>query len=114
MAQDLKGAWMTTICQECEQFESRVKEWNRTYGAINPLPFIDGIIKPHRNLVFEGSTQDGAGISILSFQCLTCDQWWKVSAWGAIGTLDLMPQSPIYPSSRQIKSCNDFMKLPHR
>jgi len=91
---------MMIVCQECEQFEKRVKEWNRTYGTIDPLPFIDSIIEPHRHLVFEGRTHDGAGISVFSFQCLTCDQWWKVSAWGAIGTLDLRPQSPIYQSSR--------------
>jgi hypothetical protein len=98
MAQNLKWEWMMTICQKCEEFEKRVKKWNRTYGAIDPLPFIDGIIEPHRNLVFEGCRQDGTGCSVLSFQCLGCDQWWKVLSWGAFGTLDLRPQSPIYQS----------------
>jgi len=89
-----------TVCQECEQFERRVKEWNRTYGAIDPLLFIDDIIEPHRHLVFEGCRQDGTGCSVLSFQCLSCDQWWKVSAWGLLGTLDIRPQSLTHHSFR--------------
>lgn len=95
MAQNL-GGWMMTTCQECEQFERRIKEWNHTYGAIDPLPYIDDIIEPHRHLIFEGCRHDGAGCSVLSFQCLGCDQWWIVSAWGAVGTLDLRPQSSIH------------------
>ena len=99
MAQNL-GRLMMPACQECEQFEKRVKEWSRTNGTIDPLPFIDSLIEPHRHLVFEGRRRDGAGCSVLSFQCLSSDNWWKVSAWGAVGTLDLQPQPPTYQSLR--------------
>jgi hypothetical protein len=81
-----------TICQKCEQFGRRVKEWNCTHGVINPLPYIYGIIEPHRDLVFEGFEHDGAGCSVLTFRCLCCDQLWTVSAWRAVGSLEIWPQ----------------------
>jgi len=79
------------ICQDCEQFEKRVKKWNYTNGAVDPLPHIDDMIKPHKYLIFEGRRSDGAGGSVLLFQCLKCDQWWKLSAWPVVGHLDVGP-----------------------
>jgi len=79
------------ICQACEEFEKRVKKWNFTHGAVDPLPYIDDMIKPHKHLIFEGRRVDGAGGFLLSFQCLKCDQWWRVSAWSAVGHLDVCP-----------------------
>ncbi|MBW2538290.1 MAG: hypothetical protein JRE27_01625 [Deltaproteobacteria bacterium] len=73
------------ICQACEKFEKRVKKWNYIHGAIDPLPYIDDMIKPHKHLIFEGKRYDGAGGSLLSFQCLKCDQWWKLYAWRKTG-----------------------------
>jgi hypothetical protein len=49
------------ICEACEQFERRVKEWNYTHGVTDPLPYIDEMIKPHKHLIFEGRSIDGAG-----------------------------------------------------
>jgi len=79
------------ICQECEEFEKRVRKWNCTHGAVDPLPYIEDMIKPHKHLIFEGRRIDGAGAFLLSFQCLKCDQWWRVSAWSAVGHLDVCP-----------------------
>ena len=79
------------ICEACEQFERRIKEWNYTNGAINPLSYIDDMVKPHKHLIFEGRKSDGAGGYVLLFQCLKCDQWWKVSAWPVVGHLDVWP-----------------------
>ena len=87
------------ICQECKQFEKRVKQWNCTHGVIDPLPHIDDLVKPHRHLIYEGRRPDGAGGYMLTFQCLRCDQWWKISAWGLVGTLNIRPQSSIFQSS---------------
>jgi hypothetical protein len=81
------------ICQACEKFEERVKKWNDLHGAIDPLPYIDDMIKPHKYLIFEGRRYDGAGGSFLSFQCLKCDQWWKLYAWPVVGHLDVWPQA---------------------
>jgi hypothetical protein len=91
---------MMTICQECEQFEKRVKKWNGTHGVIDPLPYLNDMVKPHKHLIFEWSRQDGAGGYLLSFQCLRCDRWWKVSAWGLVGTLNIWPQPPMCHASR--------------
>jgi hypothetical protein len=79
------------ICQECEEFEKRVKKWNFTHGAVDPLPYIEDMIKPHKYLIFEGRRVDGEGAFLQSFQCLKCDQWWRVSAWSAVGHLDVCP-----------------------
>jgi len=87
------------ICQACEEFEKRVKEWNYTHGAVDPLPYIDGMIKPHKHLIFEGRKQDGAGGSELLFQCLRCDQWWNLSVWIAVGYLDIWPRFMQHHSS---------------
>jgi len=91
---------MMTICQECEQFEKRVKEWNGTNGVIDPLPYLSDMIKPHKHLIYEGRRQDGAGGYLLSYQCLRCDRWWKVSAWGLVGTLNIWPQPSVRHSFR--------------
>jgi hypothetical protein len=81
-----------TICQKCEQFKRRVKDWNHSYGVVDPLPFINEITEPHGCLVFEGFEIDGAGRSLISYQCSCCHQWWEVSAWKAVGTLEIWPQ----------------------
>ena len=88
------------ICQACEEFKKRVEKWNNTHGATDPLPYIDDMIKPHKHLIFDGRRLNGAGEAVLSYQCLRCDQWWKLSVWTAVGTLDLWPQSQIYQSIR--------------
>jgi len=79
------------ICQACEEFEKRVRKWNYTHGAVDPLPYIEDMIKPHKHLIFEGRRVDGSGAFLFSFQCLKCDQWWRVSAWSAVGHLDVWP-----------------------
>jgi hypothetical protein len=48
------------IRQAYEQFEKRVKEWNYTHGSIDPLPYIDDMIKPHKHLISEGRRSNGA------------------------------------------------------
>jgi hypothetical protein len=79
------------ICEACEQFKNRVKEWNYSSGAIDPLPYIDDMIKPSKHLIFEGRRSDGAGGYVLVFQCLKCDRWWKLSDWPVFGCLDILP-----------------------
>ena len=88
------------ICHECEQFEKRVKKWNCTNGVIDPLPYIDDMVKPHRHLISEGRSQDGAGGYKLTFQCLRCDRWWNLSTWGLVGTINIWPQPPKKQSFR--------------
>ena len=87
------------ICEACEQFGSRVKQWNYTHGATDPLPYIDEMIKPHKHLTLEGRARDGAGGLELSFHCKKCDHWWKLSAWAAVGQLDVWPHLPRHHSS---------------
>jgi len=82
------------ICEPCEQFKKRIKEWNYCNGAIDPLPCLDNLIKPHKHLVFEGRKTDGAGTHVLVLQCLKCDQWWKLSAWPVSGSLEVLPYLP--------------------
>ena len=65
------------ICQACEKFKKRVKIWNYIHGAIDPLPYIDDMIKPHKYLIFEGKKYDGAG---------------GLYAWPVVGHLDVWPQ----------------------
>jgi hypothetical protein len=48
------------ICDACEQFKKRVKQWNNWSGAIDPLPYIEDMIKPHKHLIFRGQRSDGA------------------------------------------------------
>ena len=79
------------ICEACEQFEKRVREWNYWSGAIDPLPYIDDMIKPHKHLILEGRSTDGAGGHVLLLQCLKCDRWWKLSAWPVFGCLEVLP-----------------------
>ena len=82
------------ICEACEQFKKRVKEWNYWSGAIDPLPYIDDMIRPHKHLIFEGRRSDGAAGYVLVFQCLKCAWWWKLSAWPVFGCLDVLPHLP--------------------
>lgn len=77
------------ICEDCGQFNERVKEWNYWSGAIDPQPYIDDMIKPHEHLIFEGRKSDGAGGYVLVFQCLKCVRWWRLSAWPVFGCLTL-------------------------
>jgi len=79
------------ICEACEQFKYRIKEWNFWSGAVDPLPYIDNVIKPHRHLMFEGRRPDGSGTHILVLHCLKCDQWWKLAAWPVFGCLEVLP-----------------------
>lgn len=53
------------ICEACEQFGSRVKRWNYTHGATDPLPYIDEMVKSHKHLNLEDRGRDGAGGSTL-------------------------------------------------
>jgi len=90
---------IVNICEPCEQFKKRVKEWNYWSSAIDPLPYIDDMIKPHKHLIFEGRTFDGAGNHVLVFQCLKCVRWWKLSAWPIFGYLEVLPHLPKHHSS---------------
>jgi hypothetical protein len=87
------------ICEACEHFKKRVKEWNYSSGAIDPLPYLDDMTKPHKHLIFEGRRSDGAGGNVLVFQCLRCNRWWKLSAWPVFGCLDVLPYLMQYQSS---------------
>lgn len=87
------------ICEACDHFKKRVKEWNYSSGAIDPLPYIDNMTKPHKHLIFEGRRADGEGGYVLVFQCLKCDRWWKLSAWPVFGCLDVLPYLMQYQSS---------------
>ena len=87
------------ICESCDQFEKRVKEWNYWSGAIDPLPYIDDMIKPHKHLIFEGRRSDGSAGNVLVFQCLKCAWWWKLSDWPVFGCLDVLPYLPKRNSS---------------
>ena len=82
------------ICEACEQFKKRTKEWNYCNGAIDPLPYLDNLIKPHKHLVFEGRKADGAGTRVFVLHCLKCEQWWKLSAWPVSGSLEVLPYLP--------------------
>jgi hypothetical protein len=82
------------ICEACEQFKKRTKEWNYCNGAIDPLPYLDNLIKPHKHLMFEGRKADGAGTRVLVLHCLKCEQWWKLSAWPVSGCLEVLPYLP--------------------
>jgi hypothetical protein len=86
-------------CKACEQFKNRVTEWNYWSCAIDPLPYIDDMIKPHKHLVFEERRSDGAGGSELVFHCLNCTWWWKLSAGPVFGCLDVLPHLPTRHSS---------------
>jgi len=87
------------ICEACEHFKKRVKEWNYSSGAIDILPYLDDMTKPHKHLIFEGRRSDGAGGNVLVFQCLRCNRWWKLSAWPVFGCLDVLPYLMQYQSS---------------
>ena len=83
-------------CHDCLQIKTRAKNWNYTHGATNPIPYIDDIIKPHKHLIFEKRTVDGAGGTSFIFQCLKCEQWWEIFIWSAVGQLDIKPYIPEY------------------
>jgi hypothetical protein len=95
LAQYLRRS-IVNICEDCEQFRTRVKEWNYYSGAINPLPYIDDMIKPHKHLIVEGQRSDGSGGHLFLLQCLKCDQWWELFTWPAVGQLDVKPYVPEY------------------
>jgi hypothetical protein len=84
------------ICENCEQFIKRVKEWNYCSGVVDPLPYVNAMIKPHKNLIFEGRRSDGAGGQMLLLQCLKCDRWWELFTWPVVGQLDVKPYVPEY------------------
>ena len=85
---------IVSICKPCEQFKNRIKEWNYWSGAVDPLPYIDNVIKPHKHLMFEGKRPDGTGTHVLVLHCLKCDMWWKLSAWPVFGCLEVLPFLP--------------------
>jgi len=87
------------ICEACEQFKTRVKEWNYWSGAIDPLLYIDDMVKPHKHLIFEGRRSDEAGGYVLVFQCLKGNRWWELFAWPAVGQLDVKPYVLEYHST---------------
>ena len=87
------------VCEACERFEGRVKQWNYTNGATDPLPYLNEMIKPHKHLILEGIERDGAGGSEFLFHCLKCEQWWKLYAWAAVGQLNVWPYLPKQHSS---------------
>ena len=83
------------ICEPCEQFESRVKQWNYTHGATtDPLPYISEMIKSHKHLFSEEQRIDGLECSTLLFRCLKCNQFWKLLSWDAVGQIDIRPHLP--------------------
>ena len=90
---------IVNVCEACERFEGRVKQWNYTNGATDPLPYLNEMIKPHNHLILEGIDRDGAGGSEFLFHCLKCEQWWKLYAWAAVGQLNVWPYLPKQHSS---------------
>jgi hypothetical protein len=87
------------ICEACEQFKKRIKEWNYCNGAVDPLPYIDNVIRPHKHLMFEGRRPDGTGTHVFELRCLKCNQCWGLSAWPIFGSLEIFPHSPKHHSS---------------
>lgn len=87
------------MCKSCKQFKERIKEWNYWSSSIDPLPYIDDMIKPHKHLIFEGQRFDGSEGDVLVLQCLKCVRWWKLSAWPVFGCLELLPYLPQRHSS---------------
>jgi hypothetical protein len=79
------------MCEACEQFKNRIKEWNYRNGTIDPMPYIDDVIKPHKHLMFEGRKPDGTGVHVFVLHCLKCDQLWDLSAWPVFGCLEVSP-----------------------
>ena len=45
---------IVNVCEACERFKGRVKQWNHTNGATDPLPYLNEMIKPHKHLILEG------------------------------------------------------------
>jgi hypothetical protein len=82
------------ICEACEQFKNRIKEWNYWSSAVDPLPYIDNVIRPHKHLMFEERRPDGTGTHVFVLHCLMCDRWWELSAWPVFGCLEVSPHLP--------------------
>lgn len=87
------------ICDPCEQFESRVKQWNHTHGVTDPFPYVNEMFKNHKRLLFEERSVNQAGCSTLLFRCIKCGQCWELFSWGAVGQLDIKPHFTKYHSS---------------
>ena len=87
------------ICEACEQFKKRTKEWNYSNGAIDPLPYLDNLIKPHKHLMFEGKKPDGAGVHVFVLHCIKCNQWWELFTWPLVGQLEVKPYLTEYHST---------------
>ena len=87
---------IVNICEACEQFKKRVKEWNYWSGATDPLPYIDNMIKPHKHLIFEKRRVDGAGWIFFIFRCHKCEQRWELCTCSAVGQIDVKPYVPEY------------------
>ncbi len=87
------------ICQDCQEFKNRTTNWNYTHGAMDPLPYLDDMIRPHKQLVFEKRSADGAGRSSFVFRCRKCEHWWELFTWSAVGQLDVKPYLPEYHST---------------
>ena len=81
-------------CKDCQQLKNRTTNWNYTHGAMDPLPYLDDMIRPHKQLIFEKRSVDGAGRSSFIFRCHKCEQWWELLAWSAVGQLDIKPYIP--------------------
>ena len=88
------------ICQSCQQFKNYATNWKYTHGAMDPLPYIDDMIKPNKHLIFEERRVDGVGWTAFIFRCRKCEQCWKLFAWSAVGQLDVRPHLPKHHSSR--------------
>ncbi len=63
---------------------------------MDPLPYIDDMIKPHKHLIFEKRRVDGAGWTSFIFRCLKCEQWWELFTWSAVGQLEIKSYVPEY------------------
>ena len=81
-------------CQDCHQFKNRIKEWNDWSSAVDPLPYIDNVIRPHKHLMFEERRPDGTGTHVFVLHCLMCDRWWELSAWPVFGCFEVSPHLP--------------------
>jgi len=82
------------ICEPCEQFKGRIKQWNYTHGFTDPLPYMAEMIKNHKHLFFEERRMDGVDCSTSLLRCLKCNQLWELFTWEAVGQLELKPHFP--------------------
>ena len=63
---------------------------------MDPLQYLDDMIRSHKQLIFEKRSVDGAGQSSFIFRCRKCEQWWELFTWSAVGQLDVKPYLPEY------------------